>query len=369
MQKLTKEAREDLIETAYYSLSGLTEAAKKPSLTVVLGQTGTPTAIVQREIEAQRRPQGGAVLVSGYDMDRLAAGEGFDADEVDSQALTLELVERAMSERVNVVVTPSPTTEEMPLALIAAARRNGYEVEIAALAVNQQVAAAQSFQRSSLQGAGFHTLSDSAMATEAANVGKALRRIEANGVPATITLYGRNAQPFDRDPSQSASEAFEAARGAMRGADKIRIAAAWEEVAEAHERAGTPIPANGERLREQAHYVLRQSSAASMNFDDRFPEHMTASKNLAERYGRTLAKLFDADDKAAVSAHPELTNAFIAKHVAERATRDADMPELMTEASDRIRASLLTGSKINVPEVRTHENPERDRQFAFDLER
>ncbi|MCU1142243.1 zeta toxin family protein [Stenotrophomonas maltophilia] len=368
MQELTKEARAELIDTAYYSLSGLTEAATKPSLTIVLGQAGTPTALVQREVEALRRPEGGAVLVSGYDMDRLAAGEGFEADQVDSQALTIELVERAMAEHVNVVVTPSPTTEEMPLALIAAARRNGYEVEIAALAVNPRAAAAQSFQRSAIGGAGFSQLSDSVLTAEAANVGKALRRIEANGIPAKITLYDRAARPLERDPSQTASEAFEMARGVMRGADKIRIAAAWEEVVEAHERAGASLPENGERLRQQAHYVLRQSGPAAMNFDDKFPEHMTTSKNLAERYGRTLARHFEADDRAAVSAYPELTRAFIAKSVAERVGNDMKMPEMIAEANERIRGALLTGGKIAAIEVQSGER-ESAKQYAFDLER
>lgn len=369
MQKLTKDARADLIDTAYYSLSTLTEPARRPTMTLVLGQTGAPTALVQREIEALRRPHGGAVLISGYDMDRMAAGEGFDADEVDSQALTQELVERAMAERVNVVITPSPTTEEMALALVASARRNGYEVEVAALAVNHTVAAAQSFQRSAIPGAGFAHQTDSRLAAEAANIGKALRRIEANGVPARIELYDRTGQIIERDPARSASDVFEEARGKMTGADKIRVAAAWEEVAEAHERDGSQMPANGQRMREQAHYVLRQSQAASLNFDDRFSDLMSTSKAMAERYGQTLAKLFDADNKAAVATHPELTNAFIVRNVAEREGREAGLPNFSADVSDRIREALLSGARIKVPEVQIAHQSERSRQGEFELER
>lgn len=367
MQTLTKEARADLVDTAFYTLSTLTEPADRPTLTIVLGQTGTPTALVQREIEEQRRPQGGAVLVSGYDMDRLAAGEGYAADLIDSERLTVELVQRAMAAKVNVVVTPSPTKEDMPLALIAEAKRQGYEVEIAALAVNPKIAVAQSFQRSALFPApSFLARRDTVLARETANVGKVLRRIEANDIDAHITLYDRHGQAMERNPHQTASEAFESTRGAMSGAEKIRLAAAWEEVAEAYERSGHALPENGQRMREQAHYILRQSPAASLNFDDRFPENMGVSKSMAERYGNTLAKLFDAGDKAAVAEYPELTNAFVNKNLAIRLSFQQRNSEISTLADRRIHQALLDGTPIKVPEIRAEVEASKDRSFEVE---
>jgi len=363
---MTKEVRDEFIETAFYSLNRFNEEADRPTLTLVLGQVGTPTSAVQREVELQRRPEGGAVLVSGWDIDRLAAGEGFDAEEIDSQAMTLELIERAMKEHVNVIVTPSPTTEEMPLAIIAAARRQGYEVEVAALAVNPKMAATQTFQRALVPGME-KDHSDSFLAREAANVGKALRRIEANGAADRITLYDRNAQPVERDPSRSASEVFEGMRGAQSGAEKIRTAAAWEEIAEAYERAGERLPENAQRLREQSHYILRQSAGAVLNFDDRHPEHTITSKVLAEKYGNTLGRLFDTSDRRAVADYPELTNAFMAKTISERVAKAQDIPELAIEADAKIRQALVDGTRIRPPEIQ--EAKELARTSVYDLER
>lgn len=366
MQRLTKEAKDELIETAYYSLNRFNEQADRPTLTLVLGQMGSPTSAVQREIEAERRPQGGAVLVSGWDIDRLAAGEGYDAEDVDTQALTMELIERALKDRVNVVVTPSPTTEEMPLAMIAAARRQGYEVEVAALAVNPKLAATQTFQRALIPGMETNH-SDAFLAREAANVGKALRRIEANGAADRIMLYDRNAQLVDRSPGQSASEAFEGLRGALSGADKIRQAAAWEEISEAYERSGDRMPENGQRMREQAHYTLRQSAGASMNFDHRHPEHISTSQALAEKYGLTLARLYDGQDRGAVADYPELTNAFLARAMLDRVAKDQGLPEVSAVADSKIRDALIEGRRIQAPELRAEQ--QADRSTSFELER
>ena len=365
MPRMNKEAREELIESAFYSLNRMNEAADRPTLTLVLGQTGTPTAAVQREVDSQRRPEGGALLVSGYDMDCFAAGEGFDASEVDTEALTLELAQRAMAERVNLVVTPSPTTEEMPLALIAAAKRNGYQVEVAALAVNPKVAATQTFQRALIPQLGTPDYSDNNLVREAANVAKVLRRIEANGAADHITLYDRHAQPVDRAPGQMASEAFEKIRGELSGAEKIRVAAAWEEVAEAFERNGDSLPENAQRMRQQAHYTLRQSSGASLVFDDRHSEHLGTSLALAEQYGQRLAKLFDAENKAAVSTYPELTAAFVTKNIADRLAQEKQMPEIATGAGERVRDALLRGRVIQPLEVKME--PTREAEARKEL--
>lgn len=352
MQTLTDDARRELIDAAFYTLNRDNDAAERPTLTVVLGQHGTATAEVSSDIEEQRRPDGGAVVVSSYMMDAMAAGEGYNLDDVKAEELTLELVDRALAERVNVIVTPAPTTEEMPLALLAAAKRAGYQVEVAAIAVNPKVVAAQTFQRSLLPSVDRKTNADSYMAREAANVAKALRRIEANGAADRISVYDRHAQPVERPAGQTASEVFEKIRGELSGAEKIRVAAAWEEVAEEYGRNGEELPDNGQRMREQAHYLLRQTPAAALNFDDRFPEHSQASQELASRYGKTLAKLFAADDKAAVSTYPELTNAFVAKHVADKAAQEANLPEMVGAAADRIHRALQSGAVIRPPAIR-----------------
>ena len=105
-------------------------------------------------------------------------------------------------------------------------------------------------------------------------------------------------------------------------------------------------------MREQAHYQLRQAAPAAMNFDDQFPEHSVASQELASRYGKTLAKLFAADDKAAVSTYPELTNAFVAKHVADKAAAEAKLPEMVDAAAERIHRALLSGAAIRPPAIK-----------------
>ena len=360
MQTLTDDARRELIEAAFFTLHRDNDPSDRPTLTVVLGQHGSATSEVAREIEDQRRPDGGAVVVSSYMMDAMAAGEGFNLDDVKAEELTLELVDRALQDRFNVVVTPAPTTEEMPLALLAAAKRAGYQVQVAAIAVNPKVAAAQTFQRSLLPSVDRKTNTDTFLAREAANVAKALRRIEANGAADRITIYDRHAQVVDRAPDQTASEAFEKIRGELSGAEKIRIAAAWEEVAEEYERNGEELPDNGQRMREQAHYLLRQTPGAAMNFEDRFPEHAQASQELASRYGKTLAKLFAADDKAAVSLYPELTNAFVAKHVADRAAQEAKLPEMADAAAERIHRALQSGAVIRPPAIRAEIEVQRE---------
>lgn len=360
MQAITDAARRELIEEGFYTLNRDNDPAERPNLTVVLGQHGTATSEVSSNIEDQRRPDGGAVVVSSYAMDAMAAGYGYSVDDVNSEELTLELVDRALQERVNVIVTPSPTTEEMPLALLAAAKRAGYQVEVAAIAVNPKVVAAQTFQRSLLPNADRKASSDSRMAREAVNVAKALRRIEANGAADRITIYDRHAQVVDRMPDQTASDAFEKIRGELSGAEKIRIAAAWEEVAEEYGRNGEALPENGQRMREQAHYQLRQVSPAALNFDDRFPEHSLASQELASRYGKTLAKLFAADDKAAVSLYPELTTAFVAKHVADKAAQEAKLPEMADAAAERIHRALQSGAVIRPPAIRAEIEVQRE---------
>lgn len=360
MSSLTRQDLQDLTETGYDALGQFTERSPHPTLSVVLGQSGTPVTTVQMAIEESRRSNGGAVLVGAFDMERIGFGEGFVLSESESGALAADVARRAIRDNRNVVFAPHPGDTETPLTVIAAARRAGMRVEVEVLAVSPKLAAAQGFQRSVAEAA--PARSDQELVREAAGVGAVLRRIEANAVADAITVYDRSGIVIDRAGGVTASDVFERQRGLLSGADKIALAAAYEEVVEAHERAAQVLPENAQRLRQQAHYLVRQDEGVSLNFDDRYPEHSAISKDLAEQYGHTLARLFDAKDTGAVVRYPELTNAFVAQRVVTLLAAQQGTPGLQRQAESRIHDALMSGASIEAPAVREQFAQERERE-------
>ncbi|KOB18409.1 zeta toxin family protein [Xanthomonas arboricola] len=364
MQSLTQLDRDNISRFTYDALSQFTEQSDRPTLTVVLGQTGTPREVVQSDLAERQMSAGGAVVVGSSDMERVANGYGLALDERQANNLASDVAALAIEDKRSVVFAPAPTLDDGSLSVIAAARRAGYRVEVAALAVNPQLAAAQTLQRG-LADAGRVPATDREHTSEAVGVLKQLRRIEANGVADKIGVYDRAGNAVENSSGElSASDIFSRERERLSGFDKVQLAASFEETAEAYERLGEELSSTAQRLRQQAHYQVRQDPNLAASFDDKHPEHRHTSIELAADYGEELGRLFDAGNTAAVVTHPELTNAFVVQRVTALLAKEQSTPEIAAAGEARIHRALVEAIPIRAPEIREQRSLEIERAAA-----
>ncbi|MBP2480128.1 putative kinase [Stenotrophomonas sp. PvP093] len=340
--------RQELVAFTYEVLSQGVDRSDRPTLSVVVGQSGAPVQPVMYDIAERGRSAGGAMVISAGDMQHITAGylRGAMPNQELANSMASDVAAMAMAHGRSVVFNPAPGVENGAIPAIQEAKKTGHRVEFSALAVNSALSAAQAWQRSLVDGQAQNGASNRELRGELAVVEKQLRRVEASNMVDAISILdrgGRHIENIHGEATHSATFARQTSQ--MSGAEKISAAAAWEEVNEGYERAGQSLPDAAEVMRQQAHYQLRADRGASLVFDDRHPEHSHTSKDLAAQHGQRLADLFQRGDAMAAGEFPELTAAFVNQRVAER-LGEASGIKLGSQAADRIAANLRDGLPI-----------------------
>lgn len=356
---------------AYGELEVLTcEKQAKPVAAMLIGQEGSGRHALMNDVAAQLNQRGGYVSVEAEQIRvRLPYYSQLDTDGQDIVRETREDVQRvsdvvhqmAVDARRNIVVEAAQSTPEDSLRLAKDLLRSGYQVEVHALSVNDQISyqrATAMYEADRTEGRQGVYVSQTAHERGFKESSDTLRRLEYAGAVDRVVVYNRlNDVVVDQKPEPGkavAAEAFERGRHQLTDFERINLAERWDQIAESMAKRGANESAVV-RVREpmeRAHYTLRSSRDAADNYDYRNPTERNNSQEMADRYGHKLADAFKDNRRSDAQRYPELTQAFVRQAQAEKiaesanAVNQAASQVFVKTVSDKIASGLRHGEEL-----------------------
>lgn len=345
------------------------EAQQKPVAVLIVGQVGAGNASLASDICERLERHGGFVSIEAESLrtrlpyyEDLATGEVdvAKATKADTDRLADAMRKIAIEGSRNVIIEGGSITPDNALQVTSELRRAGYQVELHALAVNDQISyerATMRYEKDLETGSPAHYVPQLAHDQSFRAASDTVRRLEFAGAVDHITVYNRlNDAIVDQVPEAGrvvAGEAFDHARGQLTNYERINLAEKWDEIAEGMERRGassTELDRVQHRI-ERSHYALRSSPAAAESYDYHNPSEIPRSKDLADQYGSKLEHAFRQGQRDQAVNYPELQDAFAAQAAAGRfAEQRSTVPaERFNDAiQDRIAEGLRTGQQLHV---------------------
>ncbi|OHE80682.1 MAG: hypothetical protein A2X76_01440 [Lysobacterales bacterium GWF1_69_6] len=363
-----------------------TEARSRPTAVILAGQSGAGKSTLASDLAEELDRKGGYIAV---DADLMRArlpyypevsGADVAAEtQIDAGRLAQAVRHEAVEARRNILVDGTLRDPEAALKMVQELRGAGYEVEVHAIAVNDQI----SYERATARHE--HDVAEGGAGRfvptqwhDESFVGSAnsIRRLEFAGAVDRIAVYNRLADKIhDQAPEpgkHTAAEAFERARHQLTDYERVNLAQRWDEISESMERRGAAeFEQDRIQLRfERAHYTLRTSPQAAESYDHQYPGlESQRSKDLAERYGQRLEEAFRAGSRDQAREMPELSVAFAAQAAAYRAGQENPaLQPVADKIQDRIANALRTGEGLKTVQLRANPSTERH-EPAQDLAR
>lgn len=348
-----------------------TAAQDQPRAMMLAGQSGAGKSTMVDTLGDELATRGGYIHVSADIMrTRLPYLDELDTNSPDfapqtagdAGALAIAVREEAMARRRHVVIDGTLWNPDAAVALAKALKQAGYQTELHALAVNDQISyqrAATRYERErasegfarwtvrELHDRSFHGMADS------------VRRLEFTGAVDRVAIYNRLGDAIhDQAPTPGqaiAAPKLERARSQLTTFERINLASNWDEILDSMERRSAHPD---EKLlvqagQERAHYTLRSSREAAEVYDSQYPMEGPSSRAYAASYGARLASAFRAGRGA--EAMPELATAYQVKLQAMDAHGGASEAERtrMERQYDRQIMECLIGGRAPVCEVQT----------------
>lgn len=354
----------------------MSEPQERPRAIMLVGQEGAGVAALSSELSEDLRIRGGYVEASDerlrFDVSYFVEQDEHNdsllkATAADANRLSREVINLAVEARRNLVIESPSSSPEASLQLATELKQAGYNVEIHASAVNDQISyerATHRYEADRTDGEPAHYVPQDQHDRNFQNASDTVRRLEYAGAVDRVVVYNRlNDAIVNLEPTAGrsvAGEAFDRAREQLTDYERISLAQKWDEIGESMDRRAAPQEERDrvQHRMERAHYTLRSSKAAAESYDYRNPTEAANSRDLADRYGAKLEHAFREGDRRQVTQFPELRGAFAAEAGANRAAEQRSVP--LPAFQDRIRENIATGLREGqVPTVRI-----RDTQVA-----
>lgn len=350
------------------------EARTKPVAALIVGQAGAGNSALAHDIADGFSDRGGFVSIDARSLrthlpyyEELSAADAEKETEVDASRLADALRKCAVEGSRNIIVESGATSPDDALRMTQELKSAGYQVELHALAVNDQISYERAAMRHELDleaGVPASRVSHQAHDGGFRSASDTVRRLEFSGAVDRVVVYNRlNDAVIDQPPIAGrvvAGEAFDNARTQLTNYERIALAEKWDTIIEKMETRGAPA-SDFDQVKARfarAHYTLHASPEAAASYSESNPTERHKSASSAQEYGTQLVSAFREGQRAKAAEYPELQSAFAAQAAA---TRYAEQQTILPAGSfhntmqDLIAAGLRRGEQlqVNIPDKTT----------------
>jgi Zeta toxin len=376
-----RDIAQDYMETSLL----LTERQQTPTAYIVAGQPGAGASLIASDIEAALMSRGGAVVVS------TELAKSLIPDEVNTPPHALNSAARSLAEEIrkqavdnnrNIIDLDAANQGAGVNSVLQLYKHHGYQNELHAAAVNEQVSYARATTLQLMSGNETH-IEQSQHTSQANHAVHAVHQAIAEHHPGATNnnldkavIYDRLNQVTASSEHTSGSEAlsvYNQQRQTLNTFERYDLAQTWDEIQDRRAQQGQSASPDETLAYQRAHYLLRItepnkseiSASPSARYDHEHPERASDSKDAARAYGASLARAFQEKNLRATERMPELKDAFAlsaasAKHA--QAT-NTDPQAYMAAMNKSITQALSNGARLPPAQLRQHTEPQKNLQL------